>query len=59
MNFDLAIKDYDQAIKLKPDAARAYYHRGLAKFGICDLDGADADIMKARELDPQIGESAQ
>jgi len=58
LNFELAIKDYDQAIKLKPDAAKAYYHRGLAKFGLCDIYGADADVMKARELDPLIGESA-
>jgi tetratricopeptide (TPR) repeat protein len=56
LNFELAIKDYDQAIKLKPDAAKAFYHRGLAKFGICDLDGADADIAKARELDPHVGD---
>lgn len=58
LNFELAIKDYDQAIKLKPDAAKAYYHRGLAKFGLCDVDGADADIMKARELDPNVGDNA-
>jgi tetratricopeptide (TPR) repeat protein len=56
LNYELAIKDYDQAIKLKPDAAAAYYHRGLAKFGLCDLDGADADIAKARELDPNVGD---
>jgi tetratricopeptide (TPR) repeat protein len=56
LNFELAIKDYDQAIKLKPDAAKAYYHRGLAKFGLCDLDGADADIAKAREIDPHVGD---
>jgi tetratricopeptide (TPR) repeat protein len=54
-NFELAIKDYDQAIKLKPDHASAFYHRGLAKFGLCDIDGGDADIAKARELDPSVG----
>jgi len=56
LNFELAIKDYDQAIKLRPDNARAFYHRGLAKFGLCDLDGADADIAKAREIDPHVGD---
>ena len=55
LNFELAIKDYDQSIQLHPDNAGAFYHRGLAKFGLCDLDGADADIAKARELDPKIG----
>ena len=55
LNFELAIKDYDQAIKLRPDDAKARYHRGLAKFGLCDLDGADADIAEARVLDPNVG----
>jgi tetratricopeptide (TPR) repeat protein len=54
-NFELAIKDYDQAIKLKPDHALAFYHRGLAKFGLDDIDGGDADVAKARELDPKVG----
>ena len=58
LNFELAIKDYDQSIKLHPDNAEAFYRRGLAKFGLCDLDGADADIAKARELDPAIGNAA-
>ncbi len=55
LNFEWAIKDYDQSIKLHPDNAVAFYRRGLAKFGLCDLDGADADIAKARELDPAVG----
>jgi tetratricopeptide (TPR) repeat protein len=54
-NFELAIEDYDRAIRIKPDYARAFYDRGLAKFGLCDLDGADADIAKAKELDPNVG----
>jgi tetratricopeptide (TPR) repeat protein len=55
LNFELAIKDYDQAIKLEPKRATAFYRRGLAKFGICDIDGADADIAKARALDANVG----
>ena len=55
LNFELAIKDYDQSIKLHPDNAVAFYRRGLAKFGLCDIDGADADIAKAREMDPNVG----
>ena len=55
LNFELAIKDYDQSITLHPDNAVAFYRRGLAKFGLCDLDGADADIAKAREMDPNVG----
>ena len=55
LNFELAIKDYDKSIKLKPDNAQAFYRRGLAKFGLCDTDGADADIAMARSLDPNVG----
>ena len=56
LNFELAIKDYDQSIELHPGNAKAFYHRGLAKFGLCDLDGADSDIAKARVLDPHVGD---
>jgi len=56
LNFELAIKDYDHAIKFKPDYAKAFYYRGLAKFGLCEIDGADEDIAKARELDPHVGD---
>jgi len=55
LNFEWAIKDYDQSIKLHPENATAFYRRGLAKFGLCDIEGADADIAKAREMDPAVG----
>ncbi|TRU98479.1 MAG: tetratricopeptide repeat protein, partial [Microcystis wesenbergii Mw_QC_S_20081001_S30D] len=35
-----AIADYNQAIKLKPDYAYAYFIRGLAKYDLGDKQGA-------------------
>jgi tetratricopeptide (TPR) repeat protein len=54
--FVQAIQDYDQAIKLNPDDAETFYNRGAAKKAIGDEAGGGADMKKARELDPQIGE---
>lgn len=49
-----AIQDYDEAISLRPDNADAYYCRGLTKKKMGDDAGGDADIAKAKELDPTI-----
>jgi tetratricopeptide (TPR) repeat protein len=49
-----AVADFDQAIKIKPDFANAYYVRGTVKQVMGDNDGGDADIAKAKELDPTI-----
>jgi len=49
-----AVADFDQAIKLKPDFASAYFVRGTVKQVMGDNDGGDADIAKAKELDPNI-----
>ncbi len=49
-----AIADFDQAIKLKPDFANAYLVRGTVKQVMGDDAGGDADIAKAKELDPEI-----
>jgi tetratricopeptide (TPR) repeat protein len=45
---DDAIEDYDQAIKLDPNFARAYRNRGLARTKKGDKKGADADFAEAR-----------
>lgn len=44
-----AISDYDMAISLNPDNARAYYHRGLAKEKI-DRERGREDLQKALKL---------
>ena len=49
-----AVQDYDEAISLHPDNADAYYCRGLTKRKMGDDAGGDADIAKAKELDPTV-----
>ena len=58
--YDRAIQDYDQAIRLKPDFALAYGNRGfsyLKKGSLRDLDQAIADSQQALRLDPSLGRS--
>ncbi|HZL59106.1 MAG TPA: tetratricopeptide repeat protein [Stellaceae bacterium] len=52
---DLAIRDYDQVIGLTPKDADAYYNRSLAKRKTGDVAGANADLARAKQLDPSIG----
>ena len=47
--------DYSHAIRIDPANAKAFYGRALAKFGLCDIDGAEQDLAKARALDPRVG----
>jgi Flp pilus assembly protein TadD len=47
--------DYDQAIQLDPTNAALLNNRGLAKLKNGDAAGGNADIAKAKQLDPQIG----
>ena len=53
--FDPAIADLDAAIAANPTAVR-YYNRGLAKLGKGDAAGSNADIARARQLQPGIGQ---
>lgn len=53
-NYKGAIADLTRAIKIKPDAANAYYSRGTAKAKLGDNQGAIADYNKATQLDPNI-----
>jgi uncharacterized caspase-like protein len=52
-----AIEDYDQAIKLKPDYADAYYNRGIARSDLGDNKGAIADYDQAIKLKPDFAEA--
>ena len=49
---DLAIEEYTQAIKLKPDYAEAYLGRGNAYYDKGDYDHAIADYGQAIKLRP-------
>jgi tetratricopeptide (TPR) repeat protein len=51
-NHDLAIADFTKAIDLKPDAAEAFYGRGMVHQRQNALADALADYDKAIELDP-------
>ena len=45
---------YNEAIRLSPDFAEAYYHRGLAKYTLGDSIGAKADYAQAIRLQPNL-----
>ena len=51
--YDRAIADYTQAIKLNPKYSKAYYVRGLAYRNTGQYDRAIADYDKAIELNPK------
>ncbi len=46
-----AIADFNQAIKLDPNFASAYFNRGLAKYELKDYEGEIADYNMAIKLD--------
>jgi tetratricopeptide (TPR) repeat protein len=51
-----AIEDYDEAIKLNPNYAPAIYNRGIARRALGDVSGGDADITRAKQIAPNIGQ---
>ena len=55
-DYDRAIADYSEAIRIDPKDALAFYRRGQVKLRIKDKSG-NADIAKAKQLDPSIGSS--
>ncbi len=53
---DRAMKDHDQAVKLDAKNALAFNNRGIVKLKKGDKEGGEADIAKARQLQPGIGQ---
>jgi tetratricopeptide (TPR) repeat protein len=49
-----AINEYDQAIRIDPKLAEAYFNRGKAKRAGGDLDGAIADYETMAEIDQSL-----
>jgi tetratricopeptide (TPR) repeat protein len=49
-----AIKDYDEAIALRPKSAFSLYGRGVAKLRIGDKDGGANDLKAARTISKDI-----
>jgi len=55
-DYERAKIGYTEAIQLDPQYAAAYYARGIVKQKMGDSIGGAADIAKARQLQPGIGE---
>jgi tetratricopeptide (TPR) repeat protein len=53
---DRAIADHDQAIKLDPKNALAFNNRGIVKLKKGDKEGGNADLERAKLLQPGIGQ---
>ena len=56
--YEKAIKDYNTALRLKPQEAAAYYNRGLAKGDVGRDEEARADLQRALELATEQGNEA-
>jgi tetratricopeptide (TPR) repeat protein len=52
-NYDQAITEYAEAIRLDPKYKAAYYNRGLSYYNKGDYDHAIADFDKYIQLDPK------
>jgi len=55
-DYERAKIGYTEAIQLDPQYAAAYYGRGIVKQKIGDSTGGAADIAKAKEIQPGIGQ---
>jgi tetratricopeptide (TPR) repeat protein len=54
-----AIEDFNQAIRIAPSFAQAYFTRGMARFISDDAQGAIKDFNKAVELYDNQGNQAE
>ena len=52
--WDLAIADYNSALRIDSKLPSALYGRGFAKLKKGDLAGGNADISAAKVLEPNI-----
>lgn len=52
-----AIRDFDSALAMKPDAATTLYFRAWSRSSIDDLDGALADYERCIELQPKAADA--
>ncbi len=56
-DYDKAIANYTEAIRLDPKNAWAYHYRGTSYYRQREHDKAIADLTKAIEIDPQLVEA--
>jgi len=54
-DFDGAIADLTEAIRLEPSSTLAYYTRGMVYHSKNEFDAAIADFSKAIQLEPKDG----
>ncbi len=52
--YDKAIKDFNEVIRLNPKNAPAFYNRGVTWYGQKEYDKAIKDYIEAIQLDPQL-----
>jgi tetratricopeptide (TPR) repeat protein len=52
--YDKAISDFSDTIKLQPQLARAFYARGLARLGKGDKPGGNTDLQAALNMNPRV-----
>ena len=52
-DYQAAISDYDEAIRLDPKYTRAYYNRGVAKNELGDSEAAISDYDEAIRINPE------
>lgn len=52
--YERALQDFDQAIKLNPKEARLFKNRSVVREKKGDKAGAEADWAEARRIDPNI-----
>jgi tetratricopeptide (TPR) repeat protein len=52
--YDKALADFNDTIKLQPRLARAFYARGLARAAKGDKAGGDADLHAALDIEPRV-----
>jgi tetratricopeptide (TPR) repeat protein len=53
-DYDRALADFNQAVKLQPDGASAYFNRAAVYFAKQDFDRALADINQVIKLQPDF-----
>ena len=53
-NYDSAMTDFNQALKLNPKFAEAYSNRGLTYYYLKKYDSAITDLNQALKLDPKL-----
>ena len=56
-DYEGAIEDYGEVIRLNPGCAEAYVNRGLAKANLRDYESAIGDYDKAIQLKPNFAEA--